>query len=82
MYTHLEEVMAEALLKEVDTYISHRHNTVAQFIAARNIMELFLAAERRPGSWVANQGWWWDKYGLELEKIRTEDREAEQREEG
>ena len=44
----LEDVMAEAGLKEVETYISCCQNTVAQFIAIRPIMNLCLAAERKP----------------------------------
>ena len=45
--------MAKAGLQEVDTYVSCRHNTVAQCIATRPIMELCLAAKRRPGPMVA-----------------------------
>ena len=41
--------MAEAGLQEVDTYAYHRQITAAQFIATRPIMDLYLAAEQRPG---------------------------------
>ena len=47
--------MAEAVFQEVETYVSHLQNTVAQFIATRPIMDLCLAAERRSGSRVSKQ---------------------------
>ena len=47
--------MAESGLKEMDTYVSIRHNTVAQYIETRPIMELCLEAKRRPGARVAMQ---------------------------
>ena len=34
----LEDAMAEAALQEVETYVSCRQNTVAQFIATRLII--------------------------------------------
>ena len=37
-YTPLEEEMYEAGLQEVETYVSCRHNTVAQFVANRLII--------------------------------------------
>ena len=61
--------MAEAGLQEVDTYVSHRQNTVAQYILTRPIMELCLAAERRPGKRVEMR--WWKQEGLDLEGMRT-----------
>ena len=48
--------MRESGLEEMETYISRRNNTVAKFIATRPILDLFLEAERRPGSWVVK--WW------------------------
>ena len=44
--------MSEAVVQEVYTYIAHRNNTVTQFIATRPIMDVCLAAARRPGYWV------------------------------
>ena len=35
-------------MQEVETYVSCHQNTVAQFIASRPIMDLCLAAVRRP----------------------------------
>ena len=55
VYPLLEDVMREAVLKEVETYVSLHQNTLTQFIVTRTIMDLCLAAKRRPGSRVANQ---------------------------
>ena len=41
--------MAEAGFQEVDTYAYRRHNTMAQYIVTMPIMDLCLAAKRRPG---------------------------------
>ena len=57
VYPPLESAMAEAGLQEVETYVSRRQNIVAQFVAARTIMKLFLVVERSSGSRVTN--WWW-----------------------
>ena len=52
----LEDAMAEAVLQEVETYISRRQNAFTQFIATRPIIDLCLAAERRTGPRVYK--WW------------------------
>ena len=70
--------MAEADLQEVETYVSRRQSTVTQYIATRPIMDLCLAAKRRPGPRVATR--WWEQEGLDLEGIRTAAREADQTE--
>ena len=57
LYPPLEDVIVEELLQEVETYLYHLHNTVAQFIATRPIMDLCLAAERSLGSRITKQ-WW------------------------
>ena len=49
IYPLMEDAMVEAGLQEVETYISHRQNTAAQFIAASPIMYLYLEEERGPG---------------------------------
>ena len=67
--------MAEAVLQEVETYISRLQNTVAQFIKIRPIMDLCLLAERRMGSRVPKR--WWEQYGLDVEAMWTADQEAE-----
>ena len=43
VYPLLEDVMAEAVFQEVDTYTHSHQNTVAQYIATRSIMDLCLA---------------------------------------
>ena len=75
VYPPLAKAMAEWVLQEVDTYISCRQNTVAQFILTRPIMDLFMAAQRRPGSRVAKR--WWEQGGM-----RMADQEAERTEGG
>ena len=55
----------EAGIQEVETYVSHCQNTVAQYIANRPIMYLSLVVEQRPGTRVPN--WWWKQYCLYLE---------------
>ena len=41
--------MSEAVLQEVETYVSRCQNNVSQYIATRPITDLFLAAKHRPG---------------------------------
>ena len=67
--------MAGAGLHEVETYVYRRQNTVAQYIATRPIMDLCLAAKRRPGPRVAMR--WWEQERLDLEGMRTAARKAE-----
>ena len=62
-YPPLEAAVASASgLEEVETYILHRQNTIAQYIATRPILELCLAAEQRPGAWFARN--WCYQAGL------------------
>ena len=67
VYPSIEDVLVEAVLQEVETYVSLQQNTVAQFISTRPIMDLFLVTERRPGSRV--EKWWWEQDGLDLEGV-------------
>ena len=60
----LEDVMAEAGLQEVETYVYRHQNTAAQYITARKIMDLCLAEKRRPGPRVANM--WREQDCLDL----------------
>ena len=64
--------MAEVELQEVETYVSRRQITVAQYIETRPIMELCLVAKQRPGPRVEIR--WWEQEGLHLEGMRTVDR--------
>ena len=72
--------MKEVGLPEVETYISSHYNKVAQLIATRTIINMYLAAEQIMGSRVAKR--WWEKYGLDLEGMKTAAPEAERREGG
>ena len=67
--------MLEVGLQELETYVSRHQNTVVQYIATRPIMDLCLAAERRPGTRVEMR--WREQEGLYLEGMRTADLEAE-----
>ena len=67
--------MEEAGLQEVETYLSRRRNTLAQYIATRPIIDLWLAKNWRPGPRLAMQ--WWEQEVLYLEGMRTEAQEGE-----
>ena len=58
------KVMAAVGLKEVDTYVLHLHNNMAQYITTSPILELCLAEEWRPVAHVSQ--WWQDQYGIDL----------------
>ena len=45
-------------------YVLQRHNTVAQYIATRPIMELYENTVRKPGAWVDSR--WWEHGVLDL----------------
>ena len=62
--------------EESETYASYHHNTVVQYIATRPIMDICLAAKRRPGTRVEMR--WWEQDDLDLEGMKTAAWEAEQ----
>ena len=62
-------------LEEIGLYITHLHNTVAQYIATFPIMEFCLAAERKPGMRISRR--WWDHPALNIQRIRTWSESAE-----
>ena len=70
--------MTEAGLQELDTYVSRHQKIVAQYIATRPIMDLCLAAKRRPGTRV--EMLWWEQEGLYLEEMRIAAQEAKRTE--
>ena len=76
VYPLPDDAMAEAGLKEAETYISRLHNTVAQYISTRPIMDLCLAAKHRP--WQRVEIRWWEKEGLDSEGKRIAVWEAKQ----
>ena len=55
IYPLMEDEMTEAVVQEVETYVSRLQNTVAQCITTRPIMDLCMVAERRPGPRISNQ---------------------------
>ena len=57
VYPPMEDVMAESGFQDVETYVSHRQNTVAQYIAARPIMDLCMVAKWKPSPRVTMM-WW------------------------
>ena len=57
IYPPLDEAMMAVVLEEVDTYVIHRQNNVAQYIATGPIIELCLIAERQTGAQVSMR-WW------------------------
>ena len=48
VYPPLEDTMEEAGLRDVETYVSGRQNTLAQYIVTKNMMYLYLEAKQRP----------------------------------
>ena len=57
VYPPMEYIMAEAGFQEAETYFYRFQNTMAQYITTRTIMDLCMAAERRPGPRVFMR-WW------------------------
>ena len=64
----LESAMEEAVFEEIGVYIQKRHNTVAQYIVTRLILDLCEQLVRRPGAWFSWR--WWEQEGIELEGER------------
>ena len=64
-YPLLAVAMAEVSFEEIVTYVTRRHNTVAQYILTRPILYLYERYSRRPGVWVS--WWWWEQEILELD---------------
>ena len=64
----MAEEIAESDFEEIRVYVTRRHNTVAQYIATRPIMDFCERSVRRPGVWVSWQ--WWDQEGLVLEGVK------------
>ena len=60
----------------METYVSRRHKTVAQFVVTSLIMDMYLVADRHKGSWVSKK--FWEHKVLDLEGMLNEYGEAEQ----
>ena len=54
-YSPLELEMLASEIEDVDTYVLGFQNTKSQYIKTRPILDMYLAAEWRPGTQVA---WW------------------------
>ena len=59
MYPPIGSDLATVGMDEIGVYISLRQKTVAQYIATRPIMDLCLAAERKPGLQLSRK--WWEQ---------------------
>ena len=57
LFPPLEKEMAEAVIKEAETYLSRHQNTAAQYIYASTIINLCLTAEIFPGKNLYKQCW-------------------------
>ena len=68
-YPPLETAMEEAGFEYMGAFVMKRNNTVAQYIAARLIMDLCDYMVSRPGAWVAKR--WWEQEGLDLAGARS-----------
>ena len=71
--TWVYELIGAALemmgLEEIGVYVACHQNTVAQYIATRPIMDLFLQADWNPGLRLSRQ--WWDQPAVDTLGIRA-----------
>ena len=56
-------------VQDMGAYVLKMQNTVAQYIAARMILELYDDMVWRSGGWLARR--WWQKDGMDLAVART-----------
>ena len=56
-------------LEDIGVYISRRQNMVSQYIVTCPIMDLCLAAERKPGMRLSRR--WWEQPSLDILGIRV-----------
>ena len=54
----------EAVFQMMEEYIWRRHNTVAQYISTRSLLELCEATERTPMEMVGMR--WWEQEEIDL----------------
>ena len=71
----MEAVIQAEGLEKVETYILHFHNTIAQYISTRPIIELCLAVDWRPGTRIVRS--WWEQECINLEGVRVSARATE-----
>ena len=60
--------MREAVLEDVETYITQRQNTAAQYIAMLTIMDLCEEVEQHPGVQLLKP--WWEREGINLAGLK------------
>ena len=75
VYPPIGAALSMVGLEDIGVYIALLHNTVTQYIANRPIMDLCLAAERKPGMCLSRQ--WWGQLALDTQRIRAGNVEAE-----
>ena len=69
VYPTIGVVLVMVVLEEIGVFITHRQNTVAQYISNCPIMDLFLAAEQRPGVQLSRR--WWYQNNLDILGMRV-----------
>ena len=69
LYPPIGVALATVRIKEIGMYIDRRQNTFAQYNASHPIMELCLAAERRPGMRISRR--WWEQTALDILWVRS-----------
>ena len=56
-YPLLAAAMGKAVFEEIGVYVTRRHNTVAQYITTRPILDLCEKSDQQPREWVSRR-WW------------------------
>ena len=79
VYSPIVEALATVGLDEIGVYITCLHNTVAQYIATRPIMDLCRMAERNPVLRLSRK--WWEQPALDILGIRAGHAASEEGEE-
>ena len=74
VYTTIGAALEMVGLEEIGVYISHQQNTVAQYTVTHPIMDLYLAAEGKPGLCLYRR--WWEQTALYILGIREGHEEA------
>ena len=79
VYTPIGAALAMVWLRDIGVYIACLQKTAAQYIMNIPIMDLCLAAERKPGLCLSMQ--WWDQLAMDILGIRVGHSAAEGEEE-
>ena len=66
IHTPIGAALAMVGMEKVGVYIADRQNTFVQYIANSPIIELWLAAEQKPGMRLS--GRWWEQPSLDIMK--------------